>query len=65
MNTTKGQSAEKQHLSNGSMTACNRKSSGINKNDFKEYGWWAEKHPEVCCKKCLNRFLEKSNKQLK
>jgi hypothetical protein len=63
MNITAGQSAKKQHLVNGSLTACNRKSSGIGLNDFQEFNWWVEKHPEVCCQKCLNRFIEKLNRK--
>jgi|LakMenE18May11ns_1017448.scaffolds.fasta_scaffold9750551_1 hypothetical protein len=62
MNITSGQSAQKQHLENGALTACNRKSSGINKNSFESFKWWADKYPEVCCTKCLNRFTEKSNR---
>jgi hypothetical protein len=63
MNITAGQSAVKQHLSNGSMTACNRRTSGIGKNSFDEFKWVAENYPEVCCSKCLNRFNEKINKK--
>ena len=62
MNTTKGQSAIKQHLSNGASTSCNRKTSGISTNDFDNFKWWVEKYPEVCCVKCLNRFTEKLNR---
>lgn len=64
MNLTSGQSAKKQHLSNGSLTACNRKTSGIGSNDFQNFKWWAEKYPDVCCQKCLNRFTEKYNRLL-
>jgi hypothetical protein len=59
MNITSGQSAQKQHLENGSLTACNRRTSGIGKNDFQSFKWLAEKYPEVCCQKCLNRFNQK------
>ena len=62
MNITKGQSTQKQHLSNGSRTVCNRKTTGINTNEFKDYKWWAEKYTENCCKKCLSRFIEKNNR---
>lgn len=62
MNISKGQSSQKQHLSNGSLTACNVKSSGFNKNDFESYKWWAENHIEACCTKCLNRFYEKQDR---
>jgi hypothetical protein len=59
MNITKGQSSKKQHLSNGAVTACNRRTSGINTHDFQSFKWSAEKYPEVCCQKCLNRFNQK------
>jgi hypothetical protein len=63
MNNTKGQSTQKQHLFNGSKTACNRTTTGINTNEFADFIWWAEKYPEICCKKCLNRYTEKYNRQ--
>lgn len=63
MNTTKGQSTQKQHLRNGSRTACNRITTGININDFESYKWWAEKYPKNCCKICLDRYTEKNNRQ--
>ena len=63
MNNTKGESAKKQHLSNGSLTACNIKTSGINKNDFQSFKFWAEKYQNICCIKCLNIFNEKQNKK--
>jgi len=59
---TAGYSAKKEHLSNGAVTACNRRTSGIGKNDFQDFKWWAEKYPDVCCQKCLNRFNEKQNR---
>jgi hypothetical protein len=59
---TKGSSAKKEHLSNGATTACNFRTSGIGKNEFDSFKWLAENHPEVCCEKCLNRFIEKSNR---
>jgi hypothetical protein len=59
-NIASGQSSVKQHLSNGASTACNRKMS-THKNEFVEFKYWAEKYPEICCAKCLNRFVEKSN----
>jgi hypothetical protein len=62
MNIAAGQSAKKQHLSNGAVTACNRKSSGIGKNDFESFKWFAQKYPDACCQKCLNRFNEKQNR---
>jgi hypothetical protein len=62
MNITAGESAKKQHLRNGALTACNRKTSGIGNNDFEYFKWWAEEHPEICCQKCLNRYNEKINK---
>jgi hypothetical protein len=65
MNITAGQSAKKQHLSNGSRTYCNRRTSGIGKHDFDSFKWWAEKYPDVCCQKCLNRFIEKSTQIIK
>jgi hypothetical protein len=61
MNITAGQSAKKQHLSNGAVTACNRRTSGIGKNSFEEFKWIVEKNTDVCCQKCLNRFIEKQN----
>jgi hypothetical protein len=63
MNIASGQSAKKQHLVNGSMTACNRRNSGIGLNDFNDFKWWADKHPDACCQKCLNRFTEKLNRK--
>jgi hypothetical protein len=62
MNIAAGESAKKQHLSNGSLTYCNRTISGFGKNDFESFKWWAEKHPDACCQKCLNRFNEKLNR---
>ena len=62
MNITAGQSAKKEHLSNGAVTACNRRTSGIGSNDFQSFKWWVEKHPYACCQKCLNRFNEKQNR---
>jgi hypothetical protein len=62
MNITAGQSAKKQHLSNGAVTSCNRRTSGIGSNDFQSFKWWAEKHPDACCQKCLNRYNEKQNR---
>jgi hypothetical protein len=61
MNIAAGESAKKQHLSNGSLTYCNRKTSGIGKNDFQSFKWWAENYPNSCCQKCLNRFNEKQS----
>jgi len=60
MNSTSGQSAKKQHLSIGSRTACNRRTSMP--NGFEYFKWWVEKHPDACCQKCLNKFNEKINK---
>lgn len=57
-NIVAGQSAVKQHLRNGAYTACNRKFS-LNTNDFESFKYWAEKHSEICCSKCLNRFIQK------
>ena len=59
MNIATGQSAKKQHLFNGSRTACNRRMTGMS---FEYYKFWAEKYPEECCQKCLNRYNEKSNR---
>jgi hypothetical protein len=61
MNTTSGESSAKQHLTNGSKTACNRKSSGHNKNEFESFKWWMDNAPHLCCQKCSNRFIEKLN----
>ena len=61
-NIAKGQSAKKEHLRNGAATACNRRTSGIGNNDFEDFKWIAEKHPEYCCQKCLISFNEKMNK---
>jgi hypothetical protein len=58
-NISAGQSAIKEHLSNGAYTACNRKTS-FAKNDFQDFKWLVENYPDNCCKKCLNRFLQKS-----
>lgn len=60
MNIATGQSAAKEHLANGSMTACNRKIS-TGKNDAAQFKVIAEKHPEKCCAKCLAKFKQKSN----
>jgi hypothetical protein len=56
---TAGGSMQKQHLRNGSRTACNRRTSGIGNNDKNEFKFWAEKYPEECCKKCLIRYNQK------
>jgi hypothetical protein len=66
MNLTKGQSAAKEHLANGSMTACNRRTSGIGKNEFEGFKFFANKYPEGCCKVCLAKYneqLERLNKK--
>ena len=65
MNISKGQSSVKQHLSNGAVTSCNRRTSGIGSNSFDSFKWWAEKYPNECCQRCLNKFKEKSNKLIK
>jgi hypothetical protein len=62
MNIASGQSCKKEHLSNGAVTACNRRTSGIGKNSFDSFKWIAENHPNNCCQKCLNRFNEKQNR---
>ena len=62
INITAGQSAKKEHLRNGAATACNRRTSGIGNNEFEDFKWIAEKYPEYCCQKCLNRFNEKMNR---
>lgn len=59
MNITAGQTTKKEHLRNGSKTACNRKSSGIGLHDFNDYKWHVTNYPEDCCKICLSRFNEK------
>jgi hypothetical protein len=64
MNLTAGQSSKKEHLSNGSRTACNRKTSGIGAHSFDSFKWWAEKYPDSCCQKCLNKFYENQNRLL-
>jgi hypothetical protein len=55
MNIVSGQSAKKQHLSVGSITACNRKMS-IGKNDYIDFKSWVNSNPEICCSKCLAQF---------
>ena len=62
INIAAGQSSKRQHLRNGAGTACNRRTSGINCHDFEGFKWWAEKYPEDCCQKCLNRFNERMNR---
>jgi hypothetical protein len=59
MNITAGSSTQKQHLSNGSRTACNIRTSGIGNNDRNSFKFWAEKYPEECCKRCLIRYNHK------
>jgi hypothetical protein len=61
MNITSGQSAKKQHLSNGSLTACNRRTS-FSQHDFESFKWTAENWSSHCCQKCLNSFNEKQNR---
>jgi hypothetical protein len=68
MNITKGQSVAKEHLQNGSMTACNRRTSGVGKNEFESFKFFANKYPESCCKVCLTKYnerLERLNKKAK
>ena len=57
---TKGQSAKKRHLSIGSRTACNRRTSMPNGLEY--FKWDAEKYPEHCCQKCLKKFNEIMNR---
>ena len=59
---TKGYTAKKEHLTNGSRTACNIVTSGIGKNELEHFKWLAEEYPEICCQKCLNRFNERKAK---
>jgi hypothetical protein len=55
MNIVSGQSAKKEHLSIGSITACNRKMS-VGKNDYESFKHYANKYPQICCAKCLSKF---------
>ncbi len=59
MNITKGQSVSKEHLQNGSMTACNRRTSGAGKNEFESFKFFVDKYPESCCKVCLTKYNER------
>jgi len=59
MNISAGQSSKKEHLGNGSRTACNRKTSGIGCNGLESFKWWVEKHPDACCEKCKSVFIKK------
>lgn len=62
-NLTFFSSAKKEHLRyRGANTECNRKTSGIGANNIEGFTWWAEKYPESCCQKCLNRFNEIKNR---
>ena len=66
MNLASGQSSQKEHLRNGSKTACNRRTSGIGISEFKDYKWNATNYPEHCCKVCLAKYyeqLERLNKK--
>ena len=66
MNLTSGQSSQKEHLRNGSKTACNRRTSGIGISEFKDYKFSATNYPEHCCKVCLTKYneqLERLNKK--
>ena len=66
MNLTSGQSSHKEHLRNGSKTACNRRTSGIGISEFKDYKFYATNYPEDCCKVCLAKYneqLERLNKK--
>jgi hypothetical protein len=66
MNLTSGQSSQKEHLRNGSKTACNRRTSGIGVSEFKDYKFSATNYPEDCCKVCLTKYneqLERLNKK--
>ena len=68
MDISKGQSVVKEHLRNGSITSCNRRTSGIGNNEFKDFKWYATKYPESCCKVCLTKYnerLERLNKKAK
>jgi hypothetical protein len=55
MNIASGNSAFKQHLANGSKTACNRKMSfgKLSKQEFKQE---LISHPESCCSKCASKL---------
>ena len=64
MNIAKGQSSKKQHLVKDARTECNLKLSG-HAEGMDGFAWWAEKYPETCCKKCLNRFKERVIKKSK
>jgi hypothetical protein len=68
MDISKGQSVAKEHLRNGSITSCNRRTSGIGNNEFNDFKWYATKYPESCCKICLTKYnerLERLNKKAK
>jgi hypothetical protein len=57
---TKFESATKQHvkLKGSALTACNRKSSGVNTHDYndKSWEWTIKNYPNMCCAKCLAKF---------
>ncbi len=61
MNLTKGSSAKKEHLQNGSSTMCKIKTSGINRNSFEDFKWIVNNYPHHCCAKCLNAYNDKLN----
>ena len=47
------------------MNISKGQSSVIGSNSFDSFKWWAEKYPNECCQRCLNKFKEKSNKLIK
>jgi hypothetical protein len=55
MNIATGQSARKEHLINGSRTACNRKIS-FGKSGKAEFKLLFQTHPELCCSKCSSKL---------
>lgn len=61
--------ARKEHWRSGKLhgakTACQRKTSGVGTNETESFEFWATKHPEVCCSKCLARYNEYTERRSK
>jgi hypothetical protein len=58
---TKGTYAKKEHLFNGAKTACNIRISG-GACSMAEFQYWVDNAPDLCCQKCLNRFIERQSR---
>lgn len=61
MNITVGSTFKKEHLFNGSRTACNRKTS-FDVNSKEQFKYLMNLNLDYCCKKCV-AYFNRTNKK--